>query len=154
MSFVPCASPSIAMDSIKQNLIPTFSPTVIIHHFRWRQIEAVTQKLLAISPVVVGLSVRLSPTGIVESIALATSKEVFLLKLDGNELPSTVPDLVILGGFTLVAFRMAEVALHIFRCLRKHVRGVDLSTLLSPSTNKPWQPSKLTQRFCSGVREG
>jgi hypothetical protein len=143
------------MDSIKQNLIPTFSPTVIIHHFRWRQIGAVTRKLLAISPVVVGLSVHLSPTCIVKSIALATSKEVFLLKLDSNELPSPLPDLVkILGGFTLVAFRMAEVALHIFRCLRQHVRGVDLSTLLLPSTNKPWKPSKFAQRFCSGVREG
>ena len=141
------------MDSIKQNLIPTFSPNIVVYHFRCQQAGEMRRRLLAVHPVVVGLSVRLSPTTcIVESIALATSKEVFLLKLDGSESLDLVN---ILDGFTLpvVAFGIAEVALHIFRCSRQHLRGVDLSTLLSPSTNTPCQPFEVAWRLCSDVRK-
>lgn len=144
------------MDSIEQNLISTSPSTISVRHFRPQQAGEVARRLLDINPVVVGLCARLSPTYIVESIALATSNEAFLLKLeigDSNELPSAAPDLVrILDGFTFVAFEMAQVALHIFRCSRQHVRGIDLSTLLSPSTKKPWKPSKFAQRLCSDAR--
>jgi hypothetical protein len=142
------------MDSIEQNIISTSPSNINVRHFRRQQAGEVARRLLDINPVVVGLSACLSPTTyIVESIALATSNEVFLLKLeigDSNELPSPAPDLVrILDGFMLVAFEMAQVALHIFRCSRQHVRGVDLSTLLSSSTKKPWQPSRFAQRLFS-----
>jgi hypothetical protein len=147
------------MDTIEQNLIPTYPPTITVHHIRRRQAGEATRRLLDINPKVVGLSICLSTSPVaVESIALATSKEVFLLKLDIGDcsnLPLPTLDFLSLSdGFTLVAFEMAQVALHIYRSAQEHVRGVDLSTLLSPSTMKPWPPSRVvTQRLSYDARK-
>lgn len=155
---VPALLPRSPMDTIEQNLIPTSPPTITIHHIRRRQAGEAIKKLLDINPRVVGLSIGLSTSAVaVESIALATSTEVFLLKLDIGDctnLPLPTLDLPSLSdGFTLVAFEMAQVALHIYRSAQEHVRGVDLSTLLSPSTMKPWPPSEfVTQKLSCDAR--
>lgn len=149
----PALLPPSAMDTIEQNLIPIFPPTIIIHHIRHGQGGEATRRLLGIKPRVVGLSIHFSASAdAVESIALATSKEVYLLKLkigDSSMAPSSTLDLLSFSDeFTLVAFDMAQVALHIHRSTQGHVRGVDLSTLFSP-TKKPWQPSKFVTRKLS-----
>jgi len=49
---------------------------------------------------------------------------------------------------------MAHVALHIFRDLKQHLQGIDLSTLLSSSAGKPWQPSKfVAQKLYYDIRK-
>lgn len=147
------------MDSIQQSLVPTSPSTITVRHLRCQQAGEVVRRLLDVNPAVVGLSVgRLLPTGVIESIAFATSKEVFLLKLEtggSKKSPLSTLDLSgILDKFNLAAFNMAQVALHIFRGSRQHVRGVDLSTLLSSSTKKPWQPSRfVTQLLCPEARK-
>jgi hypothetical protein len=147
------------MDTIEQNLIPTFPPTITVHHIRRRQAGEATRRLLGINPKpeAVGLSICLSPTTVaVESIALATSSEVFLLKLDDcSHFPLPTLDLLSLSDkSTLVAFEMAQVALHIYRSAQEHVRGLDLSTHLASSTLKPWSPSKIvTERITDNARK-
>jgi len=146
------------MDSIEQRLIPTLPPTITVRHFRRSQATELARRLEDINPPVFGLSIRLSSDA-VESIALATSNEVFLLKIetgDRKKQPSLAAfdPLINLDGFTLAAFEMAHVALHIFRDLKQHLQGIDLSTLLSSSAGKPWQPSKfVAQKLCYDIRK-
>lgn len=141
------------MDSVRQSLIPTLRSTIPVHHFRHRQVDLMAEKLSGANPV--GLSIRLSSTGVLDFLALATSNEVCLLKFEAGKLPLSELNLSsILDGFTLVAFEMAQLALHIHRCLQQHVRGVDLSTLLSSSTKQPWRPSKFVEiKLCYDCRK-
>jgi len=152
--------PRSPMDTIQQNLIPTFPTfpsTITIHHIRRRQAGEASRRLLGINPKAVGLSICLStPPVTVDSIALATSSEVFLLKLDDcNHFPLPTLDLLSLSDkSTLVAFEMAQVALHIYRITQEHVRGLDLSTHLASSTLKPWSPSKIvTEKLSNNARK-
>jgi hypothetical protein len=139
------------MNSLQQYILPGYPPTVPVYHFRHGQSAEVLRRLLNLNPATVGLSIRLSSKGIVDCLALATSQEVLLVKLEtgSTELISLAFD----GSrFTLAAFDMAQLALHIYRNLKQRVQGVDLSTLMAPSTRKPWQPSRFVQRFFPDVR--
>ena len=115
------------MNSIQRNLISTSPPTISMRHFYYQQGRKLARRS---NPAVIGLSIgRLSPTGIVESIAFATSREILLLKLEtrgGSKSSLPTLDLSrVLDKFNLVAFDMAQLTLHIFRVSRQHVRGVN-----------------------------
>jgi hypothetical protein len=147
----PILPPHSAMDCIKQNIIPTSPANITIRHFRRRQTGEAFRQLLTMEPgIILGLSIRLSADGTVDLLALATSREIFKLELDSSSKNSSLDLSSALDHATLVAFEMAPVAVHIHRSSQQHVRGVDLSTLLSPSSRQPWKPSTFVERkLCS-----
>lgn len=135
------------MDStITQNVLPSAHSTILIHHFSGSKVTELSQKLSDARATVFGVSVKLSRTGDLEYIALAASDQVYLVKVDANNAPNPakIRSSILNGSrFLLAGFEMAKLALIMHDGVGQRVRGVDLSTLLSTSTNKPWAPSKL-----------
>lgn len=124
---------SLTMNSLQQHVLPAYPPTIRVRHFRHGQSAELLRQLLDMNPVIVGLSIRLSSDGEVDCLALATSQEVLLARLDtgGTEIRSFTFDGL---RYTLIAFDMAQLVLHIYRKLKQHLQGVDLSTLMARST--------------------
>lgn len=88
-----------------------------------------------------------------EHLALATPTMVFVILVDSDGhrglLPSDQAFEDLLSGatgITLVGFGMARLALHVHHRLMLRIRGVDLSTVCSPSTRNAWRPSKLASK--------
>lgn len=146
------------MDSIPQSLLPLpiAHPTIPVRQFNRLQDRELSQRLADAQTVAFGLSVKLSRSGKLEYVAFATPEQVYLMKVEKTDGPPSAMNLrSILNGsrFTLAGFEMAKLALDIHRGLEHRVRGVDLSTLLSASTRRPWSPSTfVVERLSSAAR--
>ena len=102
-----------------------------------------------------GVAIRQSDNGFVDSLALATTRQVFVISVEADSSRgiylSDQPfrNLLEGGAGILVGFEMAKIALHLRRDLGLNVNGVDLSTLFSPDTRKPWRPSQVLAKALS-----
>lgn len=116
----------------------------------FQELEAV-KAIQALKADVLGVATRLSESGAVNAIAFATPKVVFHITLADTSAPQRargtyLSPLLSGEGVTLAAFSMARLALHVQRETGHHVAGVDLSTLLAPSTRKPWSPAEFANK--------
>lgn len=149
------------MNSITQSLIPTTSlpRSIKVHNFSRRQAGNAAKIAEAAGEPFLGLAVSLSTTGEVGFIAVATSKEVFLIAAEVNNsflLLNDKPFKDLLSGETgnaLVGFEMARLAIQVGRDLKTAVCGIDLSTLCSPNTREPWRPGEFVgKKVCASAK--
>lgn len=137
-------------DGIDQRLLPSpWLAKIPIRTYSRSQAGSAADALADFSLEFVGIAIKLSSKGKVERVALASSKQVFIIDTasDGHLLAEE-QFIRLLSSGTLVGFEMARLALFIHRDLKHHVNGVDLTTLFSP-TSEPWSPSN-TVKFKIG----
>lgn len=148
------------MAYVTQSILPALPAALSTSRYTRAHFGQAMARILASKPPVVGISISLSSEGIVEMIALAIPSVITVLEFSGpsgrnhqalctTDLPSNL-----FKGISAASFDMAQIALHINLCTRQHIIGVDLSTLLSPSTGSPWRASKMARQvFAHGADE-
>ncbi|KAI0915361.1 hypothetical protein AcV5_003854 [Taiwanofungus camphoratus] len=134
---------------IEQELIPSSNNRISLRRFSHRQSDVAAQLLCDLVPAVLGMAIQLSKEGTIDAVAFATESRIFLVVVDSHVATSTRPKC---AGFAavfanaacpLAGFGMARLALHIHRDLGYHSQAVELGTLFSVSTRKPWSPSRV-----------
>ncbi|KAG6831111.1 hypothetical protein H0H87_006136 [Tephrocybe sp. NHM501043] len=146
-------------DTIHQKILPNHQPDIPLRRFSRRHagiaVEGLNMRLW--KGAYVGLAMQRSPKGRVESLALATIKEVIVISLESDKpelLTFDKPFEVLLRGdsYTLVAFNMERLALRLAEDLKLHVRGVDLTTAFRANNWDPPLPSDVIKtRLFQGV---
>ncbi|THV03704.1 hypothetical protein K435DRAFT_270038 [Dendrothele bispora CBS 962.96] len=143
------------MRTVSQSIIDDSDvKTINIQHYDRQQAGEAARNLLdALKPTgTVGISISQSPKGVIEDVAFATTNSVYIVKasksnrsfrfplerLFKNLLAGSDAESIILAGFDL-----PRLALRLFGHFGYHVKGVDLSTICSPSGTEPWLPAKV-----------
>ena len=135
--------------TLTQDLLPTHPSRIRVHRLQQENLETVADRLLSDpeGPSVCGLSIRISKKdGCIDTIAFSTVTDVFSVSLDGERNLGSHGRAHLVRIFsdpycTLAGFRMAHLALNIYRQWSTHVRGVDLSTLFAIDSAKPQSPA-------------
>ena len=104
-----------------------------------------------------GVSLSLSAEG-VDAIAFSSISTVFYIRttrMSTIRQGRLLPLAPLLNGelACLAGFSMARLAIHVKRDLELHVRGVDLSTILSPSTRAPWSTAEFIYKRIDPSRD-
>jgi len=149
--------------TISQRLIPILPERIPLHIYPQNEAtEAVSRISQAVDwygTTYLGLAVKRTSKGYIDSLALATSREVVIITLKAS--PASIDQLLInlLAGstsdqtrqLTLVAFGMARIAIQLSWALNSYVVGIDLSTCFEGETRGPSRPSRLLSRVSSIV---
>ncbi|THU84367.1 P-loop containing nucleoside triphosphate hydrolase protein [Dendrothele bispora CBS 962.96] len=168
------------MSSLDQKILPNERGTIQIRHYNRYLVGNATRDLFESLPkkaasqsTIVGISISQGEGGIIESIAFATTDIVFLIDaISGSEnlgragsnaawksastFPSETTFKQLLAApdahsSFLASFDMPRVALRLFAHLGYHVRGVDLSTVCSPSETEALLPGKAISTKFQGI---
>jgi hypothetical protein len=142
------------MDRLKQDLIVSPNIPQLIRYRRYPHHSAndAANTISSLSLRAVGVGLRLSSNGSLESVAFSTREEVFVISMEGdtdNTRHSKDSFKALLRGRygLLIGFEMEKIALRLASSVGCHVRGIDLSTLRSQKTKIPWLPSKLVEKM-------
>lgn len=150
------------MDHFKQDLIHSPNIPRLIRYRRYSRPNAddAASLISTFSARTLGVGLQLSSAGCLVSVAFSTSKEAVIIftEADTHNLRPNSRDLsfkaLLRGSYgTLMGFEMDKVVIHLAKSSHYHVRGVDLSTILSQKSKKPWQPSKLVEKIISPNRQ-
>lgn len=148
---------------IVQDVLPSRYPTLPARCFNSKEIDSLLSAIRHTGATYLGTSLQLSAEGHVEAVAFATTNEAFYVTLQGSARGESAthaskakPNSTALSsrgttnlmtaitsglGITLAGFSMARFALHVHRDKRWHVNGVDLSSLLVSTSERPHYPS-------------
>lgn len=129
-----------------QSLVPIFPEYIPLRRFSCYQISQLVDAIQQSQPQVLGVSLQLSKDATLDAVAFATQNRIFVLHLSGGRTLSWADLQAVRAVFAsesclLAAFDMARLALHVYRLLGCHSRGVDLGTLFSTSARDVWSPS-------------
>ncbi|KAK7444835.1 hypothetical protein VKT23_015152 [Stygiomarasmius scandens] len=151
------------MSSFNQTLPPYSPRSIPVLRHKLRYADNAARSLLdslpntpQTQPPTIGISISQGAEGIINSIALATTENVFLIditvetssgKISSDAIPfeNVFKQLLAAPNATapfLVGFDMPRLALRLFVLLGYHIKGVDLSTVCSPG-GEAWIPSKI-----------
>lgn len=141
------------IQNVAQMVLPFYPRLLPVRQFHRRHMGEATRLLKDSEEFQhIGVAVTQSEHGVLQHLVLSTSEHIVAISLDGNsrELSTANQSFRSLlredQDVVMVGFDMARLAIHIHRRLGFQVRGVDLSTLCSGSTNSPWSPSKMVAR--------
>lgn len=148
------------MDSyIQQSVLPHHDRlTIPMRRFSPHTFSLAATNIANTGTSIFGISIRLSALGEVTAIAFATPDEVFYVSLHspaGSVRGDFISMLTTALGttVTVAGFLMPRIALHLYRCHRWHIRGVDLSSLLTNSAEKAISPAEfLSKHFDPHVK--
>ncbi|KAH9921368.1 P-loop containing nucleoside triphosphate hydrolase protein [Amylocystis lapponica] len=145
---------------IEQSLIPNYPSRISVQHFPLTKASTVANLIRKLNAYVFGVALQLSrKEATVEVVAFASQNQVFLLDSCGTSSTRTNSSelAALFSGdeAPLSGFSMARIALDIHRDWGYHTCGVDLGTLITPSTMDPASPHKLVyERLCPDVQRG
>ncbi len=160
---------------ISQNVLRSRDSRLFVHQFDDSDIDEILSALLDNDTPHLGISLQFSAEGHVEAVALATTNEAFYISLQGSARGENAPTAnkrVLKGpGKTgpastmstktphittlittrlnkvLAGFSMAKIALHLHRDQGWNVSGIDLSTLLVSTGERPLYPSDFLDKI-------
>ena len=153
--------------TISQKIIPIFPEHIPLYTYSsnktTKAVSRISQAAARYEKTYLGLAVKRTRKGHIDSLALATSREVVIFTLKGG--PSLDDQLLINllagptsdktpGQLTLVAFGMARMAIQL-SCWTSNspVIGIDLFTSVEGGARHPSSPSTLISRVSSAVEK-
>ncbi|TFK48133.1 P-loop containing nucleoside triphosphate hydrolase protein [Heliocybe sulcata] len=136
-----------SIGQFKQIFFPDSRPNVVVRRYATKNVDDAVEYLREISPSVLGISLHFSSQGSIKAIAFATPTQVVWVSTEKLAPTSGLGTLLRDASVRLASFDMAQVALLIYKDLGFHVRGVDMSTLIAPSTRAPFSPSTFAQKM-------
>ncbi|KAF9558500.1 P-loop containing nucleoside triphosphate hydrolase protein [Agrocybe pediades] len=151
------------MNSIPQRIFPRRTPypsSINIRQYSIRHVGEAIRHLTndppAGQPSVIGIACHAGESGVLEFISLSNTDTAFLIRL-GSKSVVTNADFAALchprngaePTTCLVGFSMAKVAVQVSDATHLRVKGVDLSTLLSPDTWRPKTPLEIITNHVS-----
>ncbi|KAI0090550.1 P-loop containing nucleoside triphosphate hydrolase protein [Irpex rosettiformis] len=140
------------MTYIFHNIFPLSPQQLPVHSFSSQDTDALLSAIRQTTAPHLGISLQLSVDGRVKAIAFATPNEAFYVTLQGSvrgDIATNADKRALKSDKTLAGFSMARIALHIHRDKRWHVNGVDLSSLLVSTSERPLYPSDFIQKKVS-----
>nr|VWO99307.1 Adenylate cyclase [Ganoderma boninense] len=123
------------MPTFSQKVVPGLPTDVPVQRFKADSCLALLERLGLSShtgtgdPLLVALSFRLTQSGFIEAIALATDTTVFQITVTNDVSHNDLASVLNHPNCLFVAFDMARAALLLHRQFGVHIRGVDLTTL-------------------------
>ncbi|KZT04829.1 P-loop containing nucleoside triphosphate hydrolase protein [Laetiporus sulphureus 93-53] len=139
MSHSPC---SLHGDFLTQSLIKRLPPQISLHQFTDEDAKEVLNLIEELAPSMLGVALQLSEDAIVDAIAFATARSVFLVRITSCDVSRNynIKRLLHHEDHPLAGFGMAQLALLLYRH-GLYCRGIDIGTALSVG-NVAWSPSK------------
>jgi hypothetical protein len=133
------------LSSMEQTLLPIEPTRLDIRHFSRRHASQIPTLLEQETTTegILGVAVTYNEKGQLDHVFLSTRTTVYTINVldEHDPVPASFKKLFCQPEFTLVAFRMAHLAISLQESLKLRVRGADLSTLYT-NTFKGWPASK------------
>ena len=152
---------------VSQKIIPILPEDIPLYTYSsnkaTKAVSRISQAAARYEKPYLGLAVQRTRKGNIDSLALATSREVVIITLKGS--PSLDDQLLInlLAGptsdqppnqLTVVAFGMARIAIQLSSWTSNSpVVGIDLPTSVDGGARNPWCPSTLISRVSTAVEK-
>ncbi|KAE9397707.1 P-loop containing nucleoside triphosphate hydrolase protein [Gymnopus androsaceus JB14] len=141
------------MNSVRQDILPLSPSSLPIHRYSRRLAGHAARALSESDERSFGIAISQTNDGTIDHIAIATQNAVYLIdtapenfRRDGT-LDKTFFDFLASTKTILGGFGMPRIALRLHHHIHSHVRGVDLSTILSRD-DAAWRPSKVVSKIC------
>ena len=143
------------MKSIRQDILPLSPSSLPIHQYSRRLAGHAVRALSESDERSFGIAISQTNNGMIDHIAISTQNAVYLIDVgttpkntrNDGALDKTFFDFLASTKTTLGGFGMPRIALRLHHHIHSHVRGVDLSTILSRDDGA-WRPSKVVSKIC------
>jgi len=149
--------------TVSQKIISILPEHIPLHTYSQNEakeaVSRISQAADRYGKAYLGFAVKRTSKGYIDSLALATSREVVIITSKAS--PVSIDQLLInllagstsdqINRLTLVAFGMARIAIQLSWALNSPVVGIDLSTCFEGETRGPSRPSRLLSRVSSVV---
>ncbi len=139
------------MDTLEQFILPHERKEIRIRHYSRRNAGSAAEALLREK--CLGVSMVHAPGSEMEYLAVATPKEVVIFSLSDDNITfpkdESLCTLMSVKKPALAGFHMPRLSIRIYRHLKCHVQGIDLSTFQLKSPRYLSYPSTLLSKITS-----